>query len=598
MKIQRQRIIFIIFFLISIIIGYLFWDLINLKFKDQGIIGLYSIKGYNASNDILRYIIFLILPCTTLIFYKFFTHKNFLSDINNFLITKEKNTEEIKKTLLYIFISLLIFIILEFLSTTFPVNKVDSYHDGQRLSSAYKFFNEGSLWSGSYVTVGIFYETLSSSLLWKLFNHISIGLARFAEVSYIFVFKCLFIYFIYLITKSSELELKKKIIFFIFNSIIFISLIDYDLPSVDSLSYREIPILILLILFFFLLTKQKTIIYILFISILSPASMFWGVDRGLICNILIFIILIFLIFSKRKNESLQLFLLTCSSWYFSFLYLGEEFKYFLNNTYLVYKEMPYVHGLIHPKIFSEDPNASRATKTIILILMNLLISINLFFKKNYSNNFSKLIIFLSIISAGSYLYALGRSDGPHIKNSFGFPLMTISLFFSYLILKNFFKDFSLNKYNLLIGAFFILFILNLNMNFKNIISFDKRFNNYIYLSDKYFLNDKERQFIDFIKPKLENVKCIQLFSNDAILNYILRKNSCTKYYFVWSAASKLNQKRFIKELSSSDIIIAGGEKNEWDYPLEVKIEDVYSYILKNYELKESFNNWEVFVKKY
>ena len=46
------------------------------------------------------------------------------------------------------------------------------------------------------------------------------------------------------------------------------------------------------------------------------------------------------------------------------------------------------------------------------------------------------------------------------------------------------------------------------------------------------------------------------------------------------------------------IIIAGGEKNEWDYPLEVKIEDVYSYILKNYELKESFNNWEVFVKKY
>ena len=45
----------------------------------------------------------------------------------------------------------------------------------------------------------------------------------------------------------------------------------------------------------------------------------------------------------------------------------------------------------------------------------------------YSNNFSKLIIFLSIISAGSYLYALGRSDGPHIKNSFGFPLMTISV---------------------------------------------------------------------------------------------------------------------------------------------------------------------------
>ena len=128
--------------------------------------------------------------------------------------------------------------------------------------------------------------------------------------------------------------------------------------------------------------------------------------------------------------------------------------------------------------------------------------------------------------------------------------------------------------------------------------FDKRLNNYIYLPDKYFLNDKEKKFIDFIKPKLTNARCIQLFSNDAILNYILRKNSCTKYYFVWSAASKLNQNQFIKELSNSAIIIAGGEKNEWDYPLEVKIKDVYSYILKNYELKESFDNWEIFVKKY
>ena len=64
-----------------------------------------------------------------------------------------------------------------------------------------------------------------------------------------------------------------------------------------------------------------------------------------------------------------------------------------------------------------------------------------------------------------------------------------------------------------------------------------------------------------------------------------------------SSKSDLSEDSF-KELSSSDIIIAGGEKNEWDYPLEVKIEDVYSYILKNYELKERFNNWEVFVKKY
>ena len=52
MKIQRQRIIFIIFFLISIVTGYIFWDLINLKFNDPDIIGEYSVKSYNSANDI------------------------------------------------------------------------------------------------------------------------------------------------------------------------------------------------------------------------------------------------------------------------------------------------------------------------------------------------------------------------------------------------------------------------------------------------------------------------------------------------------------------------------------------------------------------
>ena len=85
MKIQIQRIIFIIFFLISIIIGYLFWDLINLKFKDQGIIGLYSIKGYNASNDILRYMQFIFFPLSVwFISYIYINKKKFDKFIYNF----------------------------------------------------------------------------------------------------------------------------------------------------------------------------------------------------------------------------------------------------------------------------------------------------------------------------------------------------------------------------------------------------------------------------------------------------------------------------------------------------------------------------------
>jgi len=596
MKIQRQKLIFFIFFLISIITGYLIWDLINLKFENPKIIGQYSINNYNSANDILRYLIFLSLPCTVFILYKFFT-QNFFYEINNFLTSSEESIFDKKKNLLFFFIAFLILIFFEFLSVEFPIYKVDSYHDGQKLSAAFKYLTDGSLWSGSYITVGIFYETLSSSIFWKFFNHTSIGLARFADIIYIFIFKILSILFIYLITKISQLELKNKIIFFIFNCIIFLSLIDYSLPTTDNIAFREIPILILLILFTLLLTGQKTSICILLISILSPTSMLWGVDRGLICNVLILIILIYLFLSKRKNESILLFLLLSILWFFLFLYLGEEFKYFINNTYLVYKEMPYVHGIIHPKIFSDDPNAARATKTILFILLNLLISINLFFKKKYPINFSKIIIFLSFISALSYLYALGRSDGPHIKNSFGFPLITISIFISYIILKKYIKNLSTNQSYLLSGFMVIFLVINIHFNSNNIFGYIKRFNNFIYLPDSYFLNDNENKFVDFLKPKLKNASCVQLFSNDAIFNYVLRKKSCTKYYFVWSAASKINQNQFITELSKTNLIITGGEKNNWDYPLEKKLHYVYEHILDKYELNESFNSWSIFIKK-
>jgi len=89
MKIQRQKLIFSIIFVISIITAYLFWGLINLKFKNPNIIGQYSINNYNSANDILRYLFFLIIPCTVLVIYKYLTQDFFFYDIKNFLIKCE-----------------------------------------------------------------------------------------------------------------------------------------------------------------------------------------------------------------------------------------------------------------------------------------------------------------------------------------------------------------------------------------------------------------------------------------------------------------------------------------------------------------------------
>ena len=113
----------------------------------------------------------------------------------------------------------------------------------------------------------------------------------------------------------------------------------------------------------------------------------------------------------------------------------------------------------------------------------------------------------------------------------------------------------------------------------------------------FFLNKDERFFVEKAKPLVKEYKCIQLFSNDSALNYLLRKKSCTKYYFVWSASPMILQKKFIDDLVDTKLIIKGGRKNNWDLPLEKKLNLVNSYIDSNFLKKEELKYWELFLRK-
>ena len=84
-----------------------------------------------------------------------------------------------------------------------------------------------------------------------------------------------------------------KSIFFIFNSFVFLSTIDYNILSVDNLGAREIPVLLtLMLLIHTLQSKSFNYSIILIISFLSITSLFWGVDRGLVVNFIILCLLL------------------------------------------------------------------------------------------------------------------------------------------------------------------------------------------------------------------------------------------------------------------------------------------------------------------
>ena len=98
------------------------------------------------------------------------------------------------------------------------------------------------------------------------------------------------------------------------------------------------------------------------------------------------------------------------------------------------------------------------------------------------------------------------------------------------------------------------------------------------------------------EPFITRYNCIQLFSNDAAFNYLLRKKSCTKFYFVWSASSIKKQTEFISELKNVNIVISNGPRENWDVPLKNRLFLVNDYLKINYK-SQKINKWDLLVLK-
>ena len=598
MTFQKETLVISINIIISFCLAFVLWDYIEFEYIDNGIIGIYSEKKFNALNDIFRYIVFILIPLSFYFLTKLYFEKNFSIKIKGIFSNDIFTSEKDKELSWIIFFLILIPIFFEYLSVSFPEHKLDSFHEGQRFSSAYKSSLDGSLWSGSFVTVGIFYETISSRLIWDIFDQISIGLTRYLEIFLIFIQKLSLVLLLFIFTNFLRLSPLFKNIFFISNTLILSFLSNY-ISGVDLLSFRELPIILLSILFLLSIKYNNNFFILFFISLLSIGSMLWGIDRGLVCNFLILSILLYLLFLKEYKKLLFLFILSLIPWFLFFISSKNEFIYFFNNTITIFKEMNYIHGLIHPKPFTNELHSARATKTLLAIVFTNIIAIHLIFSdnKNFSIHFKRFLIFLALVCVCSYLYALGRSDGPHIKNSFGYPLIFISIFFSYNFLIYISKKkIKLNHYLIYISLIFFI-ILTFQLNFKNIISYNDRFSKFINLEDNFFLNNDEIKLINELRTKISNYDCIQLLSNDAALYYLLRKKSCTKYYYVWSAASNKTQKLLIDELINTKIIIEGGPRNSWDLPLNKKLHLVYNELENNFYESQKIKEWRVFLRQ-
>ena len=564
-KNSKKKIFFFIFLIASIILGTKFWASIDIKLENENqIIGFYSEENYNPINDILGYIFFISAP---IIFY--ITWMQIIEKQNVLKIVKKirikKTNELIKENNNIYFFILCLFLLFEFLSINFSLNKLDYYHEGQRLSAAYKSLIDNSLWSGSYITIGVFYEIIGPKLIWKLFNTETIGLIRFLDLILILITKILMMIMVLLISRLTRYDNIFNKIFFVFTSIFLINLINYD-TAPNLIEYREIPIIITITLFIYSIQKKKLEFLIYpFLGIISVLVYFWSIDRALIQNIFIIFILLYLLNDKKKTEIFYLLTSIIISWIIIYLFLENEFNYFIQNTTSIFKEATLLNGFVHPIPFTNDLFSSRSTKTLLSIILCCILTLRLFYHDTHKTNEQKILfITLAAISFLSYSYALGRTDFPHLKQVFGYPIFFIFIYLIdyilYLTKKQKFNF--LKKKNIFFLNVILILIITISfiqkIDVKNILNFEKRLNRYVNLSDSFFITKNDQKFIDFIKKDIKPINCLNIFSNDIAIFYLVKNTSCSRFYFPATIGSLKNQKEMIIDLQNSNYLIYGG----------------------------------------
>jgi hypothetical protein len=458
--------------------------------------------------------------------------------------------------------------------------------------------------------------------MWKILGTESIGAARTHILFLILLVKLFSVALSYQLTKISILNKGSKILFFVIFTPILISMSHYNVPvNYYYFSFRDIYIILFLIFFIELFIYSRLrLFFTILITLLATISLLFHIDIGFFLNFILFFYILYLLFIKKYDEVLLIISSLIIFWFIIIHLIGlDEFKAFLNHTKTIVSSIDLIHGKKYPVPFfsiGEIEYGTRATRGLLLQLTAGLLTLNYLFsddKKIFSSK-KILFIFLFLLSFIMYKNALGRSDTNHLRMSSDFPIL-INCFFILNYLFIFLENKIINKKFLSQKVFFSLSIISLvffyiinqdNYKIDNIRNFKKNFTNYIHLDDRVFIDQKMIKLIDYYKKISKNDNCIQNFTYDLAIPYLLKKPSCTKYFSSWLASPIAKQKDYIGHIKKTQpkYILYKSPGTNFDLTYEVeapeihaRLELVNSFIMANYKKHDEFDGYIILEKK-
>ncbi len=565
----------------------------------------------NPINDPLRFIVFLTIPLLSIIFliqkkdkifFRNFFQLAYFSNKSAVNRNKENNSQINFFTYFIFFVLIIEFLFIDF--SKFD-HLLDFFHEGMWLSASQNLKLTGDYWTSSFIVRGLFAD-FYPFFLWEIFNKETIGITRLFQLVVFLFNKILILLIIRKLTIFSNLSGNIQILFFLSAIILALSMQGYINPIFLVRSF--LFLLFILIFLNFLQYCNLRFFYLIILGLFSSISFFWYIDIGVYINLLlIFTLFIFAIKLNLKNF-LILLLSIFFGWIMFFLIIpNNEFNEFIKNTSTILGTLGWFHGLDFPNPFLELHG--RALRSILLFLLSGYLLILLINKQSDKNKlFNQSMIFMYFASIIYFNYALGRSDGGHIRAGSGVVLIVffiIGMFFLINLLSNFLytRKILIKKLNIFLAIFFTLTTLFLNKKYEN-KSFSNLFNVHdsivklINYDDTKYLNVNYNEFFQYYNQLINQEECATVFTNEVAIYYFIKKQSCSRYYFMWSSSPIMIQQELIKDLKekSPTYIVYKSDIDNFSIS-DTVLTRVKNYIDFNYKFHEKIKYWEIYKRK-
>ena len=109
------------------------------------------------------------------------------------------------------------------------------------------------------------------------------------------------------------------------------------------------------------------------------------------------------------------------------------------------------------------------------------------------------------------------------------------------------------------------------------------------LNDEFFLSNEQNKLVNKLKEIHKNENCFQTFTYEHAMSYLVKKQSCSKFYIIYAIGTKNNQHKFIEQikLSKTKYMLSNGPyKNFTNYSPEERFPYISKFLKENYVLYE------------